>query len=82
MKEKPVKYIFICTGRDCKRNGSKKIRKELLEKLKANGMKNDVQVIRTRCMGQCRFGPNIIFNNHLVNDVDEKDLDKLISQIS
>ena len=59
MHEKARQYIFICTGKDCKKNGSK----ELLKELKKYRKGKKLRVIKTKCMDHCKKGPNAIIDN-------------------
>lgn len=56
-----ITYIFVCTGKSCKKNGSKLLLKQLKEQKKEKGLK----VVKTKCMDHCKKGPNVIVNNML-----------------
>lgn len=74
------KYIFVCSSKDCKKNGSKKLEKLLSGKIKSSGLKSSAEVIKTKCMGHCKKGPNVIVNNCLHHKVKENDLDGLLAK--
>ncbi|GAA0892086.1 hypothetical protein GCM10009122_17650 [Fulvivirga kasyanovii] len=76
---KSRKYIFVCAAKDCKKNGSKKLEKQLTGKIKGSSLKSSVEVIKTKCMGHCKKGPNVIVNNCLYHKVKENDLDGLLA---
>lgn len=75
------KYIFICTGKDCQKNGSKQLSKSFIQEVKAAGLKSAVSVIKTKCMDHCKKGPNVIVNNSLHHKVKEKELTALLDQL-
>jgi NADH:ubiquinone oxidoreductase subunit E len=72
------KYIFICTGSDCKKNGSKKLIKELSDYIKAEKSKSSVRIVKTKCLDHCKKGPNVIINNSLHHKVKEQEILSLI----
>lgn len=74
------KYIFICTGSDCKKNGSKLLKKALSGQMKSTGPKAPVDIIATKCIGHCKKGPNVIVDNCLYHKVKEKDLEGILSR--
>lgn len=53
-------HVLICKGGDCKKRGSKDIRKALKSELRAEGMNQDVRVDCVDCLGLCKHGPNAI----------------------
>ena len=55
------KYIFICTAKSCKKNGSKTLVKEL-KKLKKD---KKLKVLKTKCMDDCKKGPNVVFDGQI-----------------
>lgn len=75
------KYIFICTGKDCKKNGSKQLAKTIAGDIKATGQKSSVVVVKTKCMNHCKKGPNVIADNSLYHKVKEKELSALLDQL-
>ncbi|MBL6447397.1 (2Fe-2S) ferredoxin domain-containing protein [Fulvivirga sp. 29W222] len=77
---KSTQYIFVCSAKDCKKNGSKRLEKLLSGKVKNSNLKSSVEVIKTKCMGHCKKGPNVILNNSLHHKVKENDLDSLLAQ--
>lgn len=74
------KFIFICTGSDCKKSGSKKLNKKLKSDIKSGGLQSAMDVIATKCMGECKKGPNIIINNCMYHKVKEQDLEGILSR--
>jgi (2Fe-2S) ferredoxin len=53
-------HVLICKGGDCKKRGSKAVRKALKDGLRAEGMNRDVRVDSVCCLGLCKHGPNLV----------------------
>ena len=53
-------HVLVCGGVDCKKRGSKDVRKALKEELRERGMVGDVRVDSVGCLGLCKHGPNAI----------------------
>lgn len=53
-------HVLICKGGDCKKSGSKALRKELKNELRSEGMNRDVRVDEVACLGLCKHGPNAV----------------------
>lgn len=77
---KSKEYIFLCTGKDCKRNGSKELYRDLPELLKKKNIRSKVRVIKTKCMDHCKKGPNVIHANRLYSKVNRRFLNDIISE--
>ena len=54
------KQILVCGGTGCTSSGSKKILDALDNELKAQGLENEILVVRTGCFGLCSLGPIVI----------------------
>jgi (2Fe-2S) ferredoxin len=52
--------VLVCKGGDCKKRGSKAVRRALKEELRAEGMNRDVRLDSTDCLGLCKHGPNLV----------------------
>jgi len=74
-------HIFICTGKDCKKNGCEELKSELKQSLKANKSKN-VRLIKTKCMDYCKLGPNVVVNGELMHDCKPKDIPAILEQMN
>ncbi|MGK7390560.1 MAG: (2Fe-2S) ferredoxin domain-containing protein [Candidatus Cyclobacteriaceae bacterium M2_1C_046] len=72
------KYIFICTGSDCKKAGSKKMTKELSKYLKEEKLRSSVRIIKTKCMDQCKKAPNAIADNQVYHKTSIEELKSII----
>ena len=53
-------HVLVCAGGDCKKRGSKDIRKALKSELRERGMVGDVRVDCVDCFGLCKHGPNAV----------------------
>jgi (2Fe-2S) ferredoxin len=53
-------HVLICKGGDCKKRGSKDVRKALKNELRERGMAGDVRVDSVECFGLCKHGPNAV----------------------
>ena len=53
-------HVLVCKGGDCKKRGSKDVRKALKDELRAAGMNRDVRIDSMECLGLCKHGPNAI----------------------
>jgi (2Fe-2S) ferredoxin len=53
-------HVLVCAGGDCKKRGSKQIRKAFKGKLRASGILGDVRIDTVDCFGQCKHGPNVL----------------------
>lgn len=56
--------IFVCTGSDCKKSGSKAMCKELKESFKKSPMRGNCKLIQTKCLDHCKSAPMVILDNH------------------
>jgi len=73
-------HIFICTGKDCKKNGCEGLKSELKQSLKENNIKN-VKLIKTKCMDYCKLGPNLMVNGKLLHDCKPKDIPVILDEL-
>ena len=53
-------HVLVCKGGDCKKRGSKDVRKAFKDELRASGMNRDVRIDSVECLGLCKHGPNAI----------------------
>ncbi|MBQ8503246.1 MAG: NADH-quinone oxidoreductase subunit NuoF [Clostridia bacterium] len=53
-------HVLVCGGTGCTSSNSQKIIDTMEAELKAKGLENEVQVIRTGCFGLCALGPIMI----------------------
>jgi len=52
--------VLLCSSGDCKKRGSKEVRKALKEELRGRGMFRDVRIDSVGCLGLCKHGPNAV----------------------
>lgn len=72
------KLIFICNGSDCKKEGAKKLGKELKVQTDVSGMKGTCKFIKTKCMDMCKTAPNVIVGDYFCKKTDA---DKVMVQL-
>ena len=53
-------HVLVCGGTGCTSSNSQKIIEAMNAEIKAKGLENEVQVIRTGCFGLCALGPIMI----------------------
>ncbi len=53
-------HVLVCGGVDCKKRGSRDVRKALKEELRERGMVGGVRVDSVGCLGLCKHGPNAV----------------------
>ncbi len=54
------KQVLVCGSTGCNSSGSKKVLAALEEELKAEGLEEEILVVRTGCFGLCALGPIMI----------------------
>lgn len=55
---KPMKkHILICTNTECSGRGSHKVLEKLRRMIRDHGLRREIKVTRTYCMGRCGEGP-------------------------
>jgi len=52
--------VIICGGTNCSSSGSLKISEKLEQELDKRGLKEEVNVLVSGCMGLCQLGPNMV----------------------
>jgi (2Fe-2S) ferredoxin len=53
-------HVLLCKGGDCKKRGSKGVRRALKGELREAGIHRDVRVDSVGCLGLCKHGPNAV----------------------
>ena len=53
-------HVLVCGGTGCSSSGSAKIRTEMENEIKKQGLENEVKVVQTGCFGLCALGPIMI----------------------
>ena len=75
-------YIFVCGGTACESSRSDQIYRNLVEEAKAQGVGDQVQVIKTGCFGFCEQGPivKILPEDSFYVQVKPEDARELIAE--
>lgn len=66
-------FVFVCTGKDCKKRGAKK----LCQQVKKH---KGLRLIKTKCMDACKKAPNMIHNGAMQFTVSEETVRKIADQ--
>jgi NADH:ubiquinone oxidoreductase subunit E len=74
-------HIFICTGKDCKKNGCEDLKSELKKIIKTDKIK-DVRLVKTKCMDYCKLGPNVVVNEKLLHECQSKDIVDILDELN
>ena len=53
-------HVLVCSGTGCTASGSAGLFDEFEAQLKANGLENEVKVVKTGCFGLCAEGPIVV----------------------
>lgn len=72
------KFIFICTGSDCKKNGCKGLLKEANALIKLDDHKGKYKLVKTKCMDFCKSGPIAVYNNEVIKKCDKETLHQVL----
>ena len=51
-------HVLVCGGTGCTSSGSQRIRERLEKEIAANGLSEEVGVVKTGCFGLCALGPD------------------------
>ena len=75
-------HVLVCGGTGCTSSGSKAIIERLESELKAQGLSEEVQVVRTGCFGLCALGPVMIVypEGTFYSMVKEEDVPEIVSE--
>ncbi|MFP4091469.1 MAG: (2Fe-2S) ferredoxin domain-containing protein [Cyclobacteriaceae bacterium] len=72
-KDSTQQFIFICNGKDCKKNGCKELQKVIKHELKQKKKLKSVKLIKTKCTGKCKQAPVLIADNQWFTKVSPDD---------
>ncbi len=75
-------HVLVCGGTGCTSSGSQQIIDTLEKEIKANGLENEIEVVRTGCFGLCALGPIMIVypEGTFYSMVQEKDIPEIVSE--
>ena len=76
---KEKKYIFVCHGKDCLKNGAKVLQKQLEKQAKSSN-NGYCEILKTRCMDHCKDAPSLVVDNTWYGRVATKDLEGLLQK--
>jgi NADH-quinone oxidoreductase subunit F/NADP-reducing hydrogenase subunit HndC len=74
-------FILVCAGTGCESNKGVEIYEALQREAEAQGVKNDVQVVKTGCFGFCEKGPivKVLPSESFYVEVKPEDAKEIIS---
>ncbi|MBE6837081.1 MAG: NADH-quinone oxidoreductase subunit NuoF [Ruminococcus sp.] len=75
-------HVLVCGGTGCTSSGSAKIIERLQAEIDANGLHDEVQVVKTGCFGLCALGPIMIVypEGSFYSMVKEEDIPEIVSE--
>ena len=75
-------FILVCAGTGCESNKSVEIYESLVREAEAQGVKNDVQVVKTGCFGFCEKGPivKVLPSESFYVEVKPEDAKEIIAE--
>ena len=75
-------HVLICGGTGCTSSGSMKVQEALAAELKANGLEEEVAIVRTGCFGLCENGPVMIVypEGSVYSRVTPEDVPEIVSE--
>ena len=75
-------HVLVCGGTGCTSSGSARIRERLEKEIKANGLSDEVCVVKTGCFGLCALGPIMIVypEGTFYSMVQEEDIPEIVTE--
>ena len=75
-------HVLVCGGTGCTSSGSQRIRDRLEKEIAANGLSEEVGVVKTGCFGLCALGPVMIVypEGTFYSMVQEEDIPEIVSE--
>ena len=75
-------HVLVCGGTGCTSSGSARIRERLEKEIEANGLSDEVCVVRTGCFGLCALGPIMIVypEGTFYSMVQEEDIPEIVTE--
>lgn len=79
----PPKTVLVCTGSKCGGKGGHNHYKNLRTMTRSAGKKDEVQVVRIACTGNCKMAPvvGLMPKNKWYGQVDREKITKLFSKL-
>ena len=74
--------VLICGGTGCTSSGSAALEDEFTAQIEANGLSEEVKVVRTGCFGLCALGPVVIVypDGTFYSKVKKDDVAEIVSE--
>ena len=75
-------HVLVCGGTGCTSSGSARIRERLEKEIEANGLSDEVCVVKTGCFGLCALGPIMIVypEGTFYYMVQEEDIPEIVTE--
>lgn len=75
-------HVLVCGGTGCTSSGSAQIRERLEKEIEANGLSDEVCVVKTGCFGLCALGPIMIVypEGTFYSMVQEEDIPEIVTE--
>ena len=75
-------HVLVCGGTGCTSSGSARIRERLEKEIEANGLSDEVRVVKTGCFGLCALGPIMIVypEGTFYSMVQEEDIPEIVTE--
>ena len=75
-------HVLICGGTGCSSSGSQKVQDVLEQELKAQGLEEEIAIVRTGCFGLCENGPVMIVypEGSFYSRVTPEDVKEIVSE--
>ncbi|MBE7055008.1 MAG: NADH-quinone oxidoreductase subunit NuoF [Ruminococcaceae bacterium] len=75
-------HVLICGGTGCTSSGGAKLIDEFEAQLKANGLENEVKVVKTGCFGLCALGPVVVVypEGAFYSRVEKEDVAEIVTE--
>lgn len=75
-------HVLVCGGTGCTSSGSVRIRERLEKEIEANGLSDEVCVVKTGCFGLCALGPIMIVypEGTFYSMVKEEDIPEIVTE--
>ncbi len=75
-------HVLVCGGTGCTSSGSAQLIDEFEAQLAANGIENEVKVVKTGCFGLCALGPVVVVypEGAFYSRVQKDDVKEIVSE--
>ena len=75
-------HVMVCGGTGCTSSGSDKIAEAFENQIRADGLDQEVRVIRTGCFGLCALGPIVVIypEGSFYSRVKEEDVAEIVNE--